>query len=299
MQYRLTLIASLLPFFSFSFLVPSPALRTFRTAASTPLFVRDSQHIDDSNNSGATEVGRFANALKPILLSGLGIGACHVVSAPASAETIISDTRQLSESQSSASSSVFVVGLAAGSYVLKKSCDRENAQEIERVKSELESYRKKKAEFFNVSGEVESDEEFMKGLREAAKNVTGFNATGTNGDDSGWSGGGGGGPSSPSPSSPPEADDAAMASDADVERLKKLFGSSGNADQPNAKEPSRSAGPSRLGNNGLGTGAADRPGGLGDKRSSESMTPEKPSDGDKLASDEEIERLKKLFGGGK
>jgi hypothetical protein len=67
---------------------------------------------------------------------------------------------------------VFFGGFGLASYGVKLSCDSEDRAEKKRVKNEIESFKRKKAEFFNVTAEVESDDDFAAGLRKAGKNIT-------------------------------------------------------------------------------------------------------------------------------
>eukprot|EP00518_Triparma_eleuthera_P002466 CAMPEP_0182463078 /NCGR_PEP_ID=MMETSP1319-20130603/7124_1 /TAXON_ID=172717 /ORGANISM="Bolidomonas pacifica, Strain RCC208" /LENGTH=128 /DNA_ID=CAMNT_0024662581 /DNA_START=273 /DNA_END=656 /DNA_ORIENTATION=+ len=90
---------------------------------------------------------------------------------PASANGVY-DNRELTPSQSYASTATTALGFGSAAFLVKRSCDRENREERKRVVGEVENFKRLKAEFFNVTAEVESDDDFMEGLRAARENVT-------------------------------------------------------------------------------------------------------------------------------
>ena len=208
----------------------------------------------------------------------------------------------------------------------------EDRVEKKRVIGEIESFKRKKAEFFNVTAKVESDDDIMASLRKASKNVTDVTASEDDENNpNGSSPGDGKPPGPPAPKNPKTPSggggEGSMARPEDVERMKKMFGGMGGdstghstgdstatpTDKPKKKRVSRfDSGaktppnpPPSLGGDGGSTGILDRPSNdapppskpRSNKREGDSMTPEKPPAAPKMASDDDVERLKKLFGG--
>ncbi|GMH78210.1 hypothetical protein TL16_g07711 [Triparma laevis f. inornata] len=136
----------------------------------------------------------------------------------------ISDTRELTSSQSSMSTITTTVGFGSVCYLIKKSNDKEDREEKKRVKKEIESFKSLKAEFMNVTAEVESDDSFMEGLMKAKKNVT-LDADENSDDEEGEGGSGGDDvPKIPEGPSGGGGSEVKMADDEAVERMKKMFG---------------------------------------------------------------------------
>ncbi|GMH84016.1 hypothetical protein TrST_g10465 [Triparma strigata] len=248
----------------------------------------------------------------------------------------ISDTRELTSTQSSLSTLTTTLGFGSTCYLIKRSNDKTDRLERKRVKGEIESFKLLKAEFFNVTAEVESDDSFMEGLRKASNNVTleeGDDDTDSSSDDDRS----GGNDKPKGPSGTDGGNTIKMADDEAVERMKKMFGST-----PTSEDPGTDSRPKRKSrfdtnkddndndstnegtkNKGTGsrdssssTGILDRPppsssssddgGGVIDRPSSNDENVKrvikKPPKGerkipDKLASESDVEKLKRMMGG--
>ena len=138
-------------------------------------------------SSTRREASKFWDPLGHLGRLGKVVGAGAVVTTGwvAAPKVVIasdfSDVRDLSDEQRNKADYILYAGVATSVFVMKRACDKDDREEKKRIRSEVEKFKQKKAEFFNVTGNAESDDDIMASLRKAKSNVTLSEADGKEG----------------------------------------------------------------------------------------------------------------------